>query len=251
MKALFTFWLLLLSCVAGFSQDVTAMIKEADRLEAIPDETKAFLKFKDIIKIAPTNVYSLSKCSELCARIGKRQTNKTIREEFYTAAKSFAETALKVDPKSSDANCAMAMALGHISMSKSNKEKINSAKDLKKYVDLAIKADANNYKAWHILGRWHYEISDLSALEKAAVKVLYGGMPPASLKTAITCFEKAKALTGAGFVLNYYELARAYKRNDQKQKAIDTLKAMLNLPNATESDAATKAEGKKLIAAWE
>jgi len=235
----------------AYSQDVTAMIKEADKLEAKPDELGAFLKFKDVVKIAPANVYALSKCSELCARVGKRQADKKTREDFYIAAKSFAEVAIKADPNSSDANCAMAMALGHISMNKSNKEKISSARDLKKYVDLAIKENPNNYKAWHILGRWHYEISDLSMFERAAVKMLYGGIPQASLQSAITCFEKAKSLTGTTFILNYFELARAYKRNGEKKKAIDTLNAMLKIPNSTEADPGIKEEGKKLLADWQ
>ncbi len=241
----------LLSFCKLYSQDAASMIKEADRLEAIPNEMAAFLKFKDVVSKYPANVYALSKCSELCARIGKRQTSSKVREDFYIAAKSFAEAAIKADPTGSDANCAMAMALGHISMSKSNKEKINSAKDLKKYVDIALKANPNNFKAWHVLGRWHYEISNLNMLEKAAVKILYGGMPGASLKTAIASFEKAKALTGPGFVINYYELARAYKRNNEKQKAIDTLKVMLTLPNNTEADAGIKEEGKKLLKDWQ
>ncbi|MES2431338.1 MAG: hypothetical protein V4556_10395 [Bacteroidota bacterium] len=250
MRSLVTILLALFCSVNTFSQDIAVMIKEADRLEAVPDEMGAFLKFKEVVTVAPSNVYALSKCSELCARIGKRQADKTTKEDFYKAAKAFADVAIKVDPKSSDANCAMAMALGHISMNKTNKEKITSAKDLKKYVDLAIKANPNNYKAWHVLGRWHYELSDLSMLERAAAKILYGSIPAASLKTAIACFEKAKALTGTGFIINHYELARSYKRNNEKQKAIDTIKVMLLLPNVTESDAAIKTDGKKLLEEW-
>ena len=34
-----------------FSQDINAIIKEADRLEAAPDEKAAFAKFKEVIKI--------------------------------------------------------------------------------------------------------------------------------------------------------------------------------------------------------
>jgi hypothetical protein len=58
-------------------------------------------------------------------------------------------------------------------------------------------------------------------------------------------------LTGTGFVINNFELARAYKRNDQKQKAIETIKEMLNFPNHTEADPGIKAEAKKLLADWE
>lgn len=251
MKFIITCFFACISVINLFSQDTKALIKEADRLEAIPNEIAAFLKFKEVVTKEPGNIYALSKCSELCCRIGKRQTDPKAKEDFYIAAKSFAEAAIKVDPTNSDANCAMAMALGHISMTKTNKEKIASARDLRKYVDLAIKANPNNFRAWHVLGRWHYEISNLSMFEKAAVKLLYGGMPAASLKSSIACFEKAKSLTGPGFVINYYELARAYYRDNQKTKAINTIKVMLTLPNNTEADAGIKEEGKKLLLDWQ
>ena len=143
----------------------------------------------------------------------------------------------------------MAIALGRTSLEKSGKEKINAAKEIKNYVDLAIKNDPLNYKAWHVLGRWHYEISNLNMIEKAAVKLLFGGLPKASMKESIAAFEKAKTLAG-GFILNNYEMARAYKKNGQKDKAISILNAMLLLPNKTEDDETIKADGRKLLKEW-
>ena len=79
----------------------------------------------------------------------------------------------------------MAIALGRSSMSKSGRDKIDNAKEVKKYVDAAIAGDAANFKAWHVLGRWQYEISNLNALERGLVKLFYGALPPATLKQSI------------------------------------------------------------------
>ena len=68
----------------------------------------------------------------------------------------------------------MAIALGRNSMSKSGRDKIENAKEVKKYVDAAIAGDAANFKAWHVLGRWQYEISNLNSLERGIVKLFYG-----------------------------------------------------------------------------
>jgi len=246
--------LILLVCTLAFftpaAQDVTAMLKEADRLEAIPNEAAALAKFKEVLKIKFTNVHALSKSSELCSRIGQRQTSEKVRDDYYTAAKIYAETALKIDSTSSEANASMAIMLGRSTLTKSGKEKVISAKDLKKYVEAAIKYDPNNFLAWHVLGRWHYEISNLNMIERAAVKVFYGGFPPSSLKESIAAFEKSKALT-SGFILNYFELARAYHRNNEHVKAKATLNEMLLLPNHTEDDPALKEKAKKLLKDWE
>ncbi len=249
MKLFVIFFFSILTYLKPAAQDVNAMVKEADRLETIPDEKAALLKFKEALKLQPTHLHALSKSSELCSRIGQRQTNIKVRDDYYAAAKIYAETALKIDPTFSEANTAMAIMLGRTTLTKSGKEKVIAAKDLKKYVDAAIKSNSLNFLAWHVLGRWHYEISNLNFIEKTAVKMFYGGFPPSSLKEGIAAFEKSKILT-PGFILNYLELAKAYHRNDEKSKARALLNEMLLLPNHTEDDPAIKETGKKLLLEW-
>ncbi len=249
MKFLFFIALILMSSFNIVAQDVNSMLIEAARLEAIPNETAAFHKFRDILKIQPLNLHALNKCSELCSRIAKRQTIEKLRDDYYTAAKTYAGIALKINPLNSEANCVMAMVLGRSSMAKSGKEKIANAKEVKKYVDIALKYDPQNYKAWHILARWHYEITNLSLFEKAAVKVLYGGVPPASIKESIYAFEKVRTIS-PGLILNYYEMARAYRQINKNEKAIAFIKLMLTLPNQTEDDPEIKEQGRKLLLVW-
>jgi tetratricopeptide (TPR) repeat protein len=250
MKTLTLLLSLFFSAATLFAQDINAIIKEGDRLEALPDEVAAFKKFKEALKIQAGNIYALTRCSELCSRIGKRAPDSKTRDDYYKGAKIYAETALKLNAASSDANCVMAIAMGRISLTKSGKEKITTAKEIKKYAELAIKYNAANFKAWHVLGKWHYEISSLSFFERTAAKVFFGGVPTSSYTESINAYEKAKQLDPA-FVLNYLELAKSYKRNSQKDKAIATLKTMLTLQNRTEDDPLVKAEGKSLLKEWE
>ncbi len=249
MKLYLVFILSILTFFKTSAQDLNAIIKEADRLESVPNEKAALAKFKEALKIKPTHVYALSKTSELCSRIAQRQTNTKIRDDYYTAAKIYATTALKIDSTNSDANTSMAIMLGRSSMTKSGKEKVTSAKDLKKHVEAALKSNPNNFLAWHILGRWHYEISNLNFVERSAVKVFYGGFPASSLKSGVAAFEKAKAIAPK-FILNYLELAKAYHRNNQKAKAKTTLNEMMLIPNHTEDDPTIKETGKKLLQDW-
>jgi tetratricopeptide (TPR) repeat protein len=249
MKLLLVFLISILTFLKPAAQDIDKIIKEADRLEAIPDEKAALAKFKEALRVKPIHLHALSKSSELCSRIGQRQTNTTVRDDYYKAAKTYAATALMIDSTNSEANTSMAIMLGRSTLTKSGKEKVVSAKDLKKYVEVAIKNNPNNFLAWHVLGRWHYEISNLNMIERAAVKVFYGGFPPSSLKEGIKAFEKAQSLT-PGFILNYLELAKAYNRNNQKDKAKALLATMMQLPNHTEDDPDIKETGKKLLETW-
>ncbi len=232
------------------AQDINAIINEGEKLEKAFNEEAALVKFKEALRIQPSNLHVLSKCSELCSRIGKRQADEKQRNSFYESARQYAQAALKIQPTNSDANCAMAIALGRISMSKSGKEKITAAKDIKKFTDAALKSNPSNFKALHVLGRWYYEISNLNMFEKAAVKIFYGGLPAASIEDAIAAFEKAQTFSGGVFLLNYLELAKAYYKNDDEKKAINTLQLMLGLPNQTEDDATIKQEAKSLLKKW-
>jgi tetratricopeptide (TPR) repeat protein len=249
MKLILFFFISILTFLKPAAQDINAIIKEADRLELLPDELGSLLKFKEVLKIKPTHLHALSKGSELCSRIGQRQTNAKLRDDYYKAAKIYAETALKIDSVNAEANTSMAIMLGRTTLTKSGKEKIASAKDIKKHVDIALKSNPSNFLAWHVLGRWHYEISNLNMVERAAAKVFYGGIPSSSLKLGIAAFEKVRALN-PGFVLNYLELAKSYHRINQNAKASALINEMLLLPNHSEDDPAVKELGKFFLDTW-
>lgn len=251
MKLVLSILLYLLPIVHTNAQDAHALLNEAYRLELIPDEKAAFKKYKEVLKVSPTLMYALNKCSELCSRIGQREISNTkLRSEYYKAAVMYAATALRLDPKDSESNCVMAIALGRSSMTKSGRDKIDNAREIKKYLDASIASDARNFKAWHVLGRWQYEISNLNSLERGIVKLFYGALPPATISQAIASFEKARVLRPE-FLLNYYEMARAYKDDDNKAKAIAYLQLLITLPNQTEDDPAIKNKAAALLKDWQ
>ena len=251
MKSFPAFLLLLLISFTSLAQDIAAVIKEADRLEAVPNEKAALVKFKEALKLQPANLYALTKCSELCARIGGREkTNLKTRDDYYSAAVIYANTALKLYPDNDVANVTMAIAVGQTILLKSGKEKINAVKDLKNYADKALAENPNNFKAWHVLGRWNYEVSNLNFFERAGATIIYGGLPSASLKTSIACYEKAKALN-PGFSFNSLELAKAYHRDGQDDKARQQLQAVLALKNTTEDDPRIKDLAQGLMKKWD
>lgn len=231
-------------------QDIYVMIQDAEKSEAIPNEKAAFEKFKIINKKFPNNVHVLSKCSELCSRIGNREPSRESRDAFYQAAEIYAREALKVNPASDEGHVSLALVMGRRSLVKSGKEKIVMAREIKHHVDLALKYNPQNFKAWHILGKWNYEISKLTFAERAATKIFYGGLPAASLDDAIAAYEKARAISFT-FLLNHLELAKAYKRNHELKKAIASLKQISSLPVQTEDDPRIKHEALTLLSEWD
>ena len=229
------------------AQDVNVLLKEGNHFENTLHDAEALNKYKEAVKIQPMNITALCRCSELCSRIANRITdNKKLRDDYYLAAKTYATTALRLNPNSADANFVMSVVMGRVALTKSGKEKISAAKDIKKYADLAITYDPLNYKAWHVLGKWYYEVCNLNAFEKIGIKLFYGGMPKASIQDAIKAYEKSRDLS-PGFMLNYLELARTYHKNDQNDKAVAMLKVIPLMQNRTEDDNNIRDQAKKML----
>jgi tetratricopeptide (TPR) repeat protein len=228
------------------AQDADALLKDAQKLETSFREADALQQYLQVLRLQPSNVAVLCKVSELYNVLGKRQASKDVEKQYYRTGKVYAEKALSVNPNYSDANFVMAMAMGRMSLISSGSEKIKAVKEIKYYAERCIQLDPNNYKGYHVLGKWHYEVSDLNSLERWLVKVTYGSLPQSSLDQSIYYYEKCGRLNPS-FVLNYLELAKAYKRKDENAKAISLLTTMLKLPSLTGDDARIKAEGKKML----
>lgn len=235
--------------IENYAQDANALLKEAQLQESLMKENDAFQKYAELLRIQPNNLMVICKCSELCSRIGNRQTEKSKKIDYFKAARTYASAALRVNPSNSEANFVMAFALGRMTLISSGKEKIGAVKEIQYFAQVSIRADSNNFKPYHVLGKWNYEVSDLSLTERSLAKWIYGGLPQASLKDAISNYEKCMALS-PNFLLNYLELAKAYYRNNEKKKAIDQLTRMLTLPNRMADDTRIKEEGRQLLKKW-
>lgn len=235
--------------VAATAQTADDLVKQGDLLEKQLKEDEAYQKFKEAIKLNPVHVHALVRCSELASRIGRRQPTKEKQMDFYQAAKIYAERALKVNPKDSEANVVMSLAYARMSLLKNGKEKVEYVREIKNYADRALAYNANNFKALFVIARWHFEVSNLNAVEKAAVKVFYGGLQKNSLDSAIHYYERVKTIS-PNFVLNYLELAKAYNRAGKKEKAVEALNHLLKMPNTAADDPTIKSEARQLLKTW-
>jgi tetratricopeptide (TPR) repeat protein len=245
-KRIFVFALSMLFVGHVFAQTVDEMIDEAKQLEKQMKEVEALDKYKEVLKIKPDQLSALTAASELCSREGNRQKSKEDKSRYFNDAKSYAASALAQDANNADANYAMSVAMGRIALISGAKDKVAASKEVQKYAQLALKFNPNYAKAFHVLGKWNYEVANLSAFEKTAAKVLFGGVPEGTLQEAINNYEKCRKLEPS-FILNYYDLAKAYKQDEQQEKTIEVLKKAISLRSIYQDDASIKADCKKML----
>jgi tetratricopeptide (TPR) repeat protein len=228
------------------AQDVGYLLNEGAQLEKEMKDADALKKYQEALQLAPTDIKALSKCSELNSIIGNRVADKKSKQEYFNAAKTFAETALKVDGNNADANYAMALALARYSAASGVKERMDAVKEIKQFLDRSLSSDSLHFKSLHLLGRWNYEVTEYNVAEKAALKVAFGGLPSTSYAKAIELMEKSRRKS-PNYLVNYLDLAKAYKSNGQSDKAIEILNRLIKLPPKTADDEGYKAEGKKML----
>jgi tetratricopeptide (TPR) repeat protein len=239
-----SFCLLLLFAGTLHAQDVSYLTREAEQFEKEKKDEEALKKYQEALQVSPSDERSLFKCSELSSIIGNRQADKKLKADYFAAARTYAETVVKQYPGSADANYAIALSLDKSYTG--TKERLQKTGDILKYLDSALKIKPDHARSLYMMGKWNVEISGMNVAEKGALKTLFGGLPSASLPTAINYFEKARK-ADPNYLLNYLDMAKAYKKNGQSDKAIDILNRLIKLPPRTADDYGYKAEGKILL----
>lgn len=239
-----TFCLLLLFVRALPAQDVSYLTREAEQLEKEKKDDDALKKYQEALQVSPSDERSLFKCSELSSIIGNRQADKKLKADYFSAARTYAETAVKQYPGSADAHYAMALSLDKSYTG--TKERLQKTGDILGHLEEALKIKPDHARSLYLMGKWNVEINGMNVAEKGALKTLFGGLPSASLPAAIDYFEKARKVD-PNYLLNYLDLAKAYKKNGQSDKAIEILNKLIKLPPRTVDDNGYKAEGKILL----
>jgi hypothetical protein len=234
----------------ALTQEPAALLRQGAQLDSAFKEEDALHTYEQVLRIQPHNILALCRCSDLNCRIGNRQDSKDKKLRYFKAGQQYAATALSLDSTSSEANLVMAFSIGRVILLESGRDKVAGAGAIKRFAENAIRYDPKNFKAWHILGRWHYEVSGLNRFERTLASWLYGALPDASLQESIRDYEKSMALR-PDFMLNYLELAKACRRDGQNARAVKLLNHLDNLSDEMYDDRQIRLEGHRLLAQWE
>ena len=240
--------LALISICKVNAQDIAVLMKVAQNYERDLKEPEALNQYKLVLENDPKNMKALIKTAELSCSVGARLENPIDKRLQYESALSFAKRALALDNHDADANYALAMVSGKMTeIETDNKKKVAYVRDAKLYADKALSINPKHAKATFVEGRWHYEMVTLNSLKRTAAKLLYGGLPEASLDSAMSYLERSRQLDPY-YVLTYYYLDKAYKEDNKPAKQIDLLNRMVKLPTRSFDDIAMKAEATKELA---
>ena len=199
-------------------------------------ESEALGVYQEVLKISSQHYLALWQAAVLSVKIGTRYSDETRKSAYFDAARQYADRALALRPEGGESNYAVALALFSQATLYKAGARLEAFRDLRSHVYLAAEYRPDLAEAWQLLGRWQYRVAHYSLLERLYSKLVLGGVPGGGdSREAIEDLEKALALAPGSLPL-YYDLARMYKYQGRRRRAIATLEVALKIAPITSED---------------
>ncbi len=226
---------------------VEELLARGDSAYTAADSKTALEFYSRVLEQDPDNYWALWKAARCYIDLGRMESKKDRKKQLFTVADSLARKTVQLYPDSAEAHFILSMAVGRMAEFAGGKKKIALSKEVKAEAEKAIELNPNHDGAYHVLGRWNYEIATLSWILKAAAKVIYGGVPPgASLEKAAEMFAKAIEIE-PNKPVHYLEYGRTLIKLGRYAEAREALQKCLDTPNVYWDDDQTKEEARKLL----
>ncbi|TVT42622.1 hypothetical protein FNT36_00565 [Hymenobacter setariae] len=211
-------------------------LRKAAALQLKFKDSEALAAYESALKLNQQHYGSLWHAAVLSVSIGNRYSDETRKSAYFAAAHQYAGRALALQPEAGESNYAMALALFSQAGLLSARDRLRIFKQLRTHVFLAAERRPDMPEAWQLLGRWYYRVAHYNVLEKVFSRVVLGGYPQgASSKKAMEAMEKARQLDPMR-IQYCYDLARMYKYQGHRRRAITVLQEAIKLPTYTSED---------------
>lgn len=237
--------LLLTSPRAG-AQSADELLKKGEVFDQKFEAGEALKFYLAAEKLEPKNVCILVRIARQYRHLMADTTAKEEKLRLGRIALGYGQRAAALAPNDAEAQLSVAISYGKMLPFLGTKEQVDASPRIKSAVDKALQLDPANDTAWHILGRWHRVLADVSALKRALAGAIYGRLPKGSNEEAAKCLEKAISLN-PNRLMHYIELGRVCAQMGRKSDAQKFINKGLAMPNVEKDDPETKARGREAL----
>jgi regulator of microtubule dynamics protein 3 len=170
------------------------------------------------------------------------------RDSLYDQAEVLAQRSVALNPKSADAYFVLANAIGRAALTKSRKERVKRAVEIRQDALTAIGLDQEHDGAYHVLGRWNAEIMRLTSVERFFAKSFMGGsaFSDASWSNAQKYMQRAVSLR-PDWIYHRLDLGRVYVDVGNYAGAREQFEVIATLPVADVGDPMYKRDAATLL----
>jgi tetratricopeptide (TPR) repeat protein len=210
VKTLAVLPLLFVMQVLAEDPRVTSLVKQGDAAEQQGNSRGALTSLRAAEAIDPKNLGVLLRISKQYSDLIDETKPEDNAKRMAERALEYGNRALAVDPHNAKAHLNLAISYGHLTDFVGNKVKLEYSKVIRDETLKSIELDPTDDFAWHVLGRWHAGVANVSGVLKALASLVYGGLPKASNEEASKCLKRAAELAPQR-IMHHAELARVYQ----------------------------------------
>ncbi len=236
------------SALAGYAAaDVDVLVRQGLDAEAKLDPKTALGFFRRADTAKPDDPFILQKIAQQLSDSTALAATKEDRQQLATDALAYAQRAMALAPNNAVNVLSVAICYGKIALNAGTRVKIEDSRLVKQYAEQALALDPNYDWAHHVLACWHEEVAALRLADRLALRLVYGGLPPASLDEAIAQFRRAAELAPKQ-PAHHLELGFALISAGRRDEARREFQLGLDLPPLEVSDAGDKERARAALA---
>jgi tetratricopeptide (TPR) repeat protein len=247
LKAVSAIASLLAVCASLCADSFNDLIMKGDAFDVKLEASEALQYYLPAEKLQPDNVRVLVRIARQYRHLMADATARDEKLRLGRIALDYAQRAAALAPNDSEAQLSIAISYGKMLPLMGIKEQIEAARRIKETADEAIRLDPHNDLAWHVLGRWHRVLSDVSLVKRGMASLIYGQLPQTTTEEAVRCFEKAIEIN-PNRLMHYVELGRAYAQMGRTAEARQFIEKGLAMPDMEKDDPETKRRGRETLA---
>ncbi len=238
---------LVLTVTPSFGQSATELMEKGDVFDVSFRPAEALKSYLPAEKLEPNNVALLLRIARQYRHLLSDAKTGAEKLKLGGMAMNYGQKAAALAPNDSEAQLSPAITYGKMLPYQGKKEQVEATPRIKAAADRALKLDPKNDSAWHVLGRWHQGLANVSGLKRTFGEMLYGKLPAGTNAQSIACFEKAIAIN-PNRLRHYIEQGRTWAQMGDNGKARRFIEKGMAMPNTEKDDAEMKARGREALA---
>lgn len=238
---------LMILLVTTYAADFNSLVAEAETLRDADSYTAALAKLKEAEKLDPDNPEILWKLARAYFDIADQdETNIELQKANIYPGFEYAERCVEIAPNIAEGHQYYSILIGRIGEIEGTKQKIENSYAVREHTMKAIELDPDNDSNYHVMGRWHFALADLSWVERKIASVIYATPPAASFEKAVEFFSKAHEIKPDD-IRHLLWLGKSYEKLGQDDNARNALQKALALPAESDADKNMQAEAQELL----
>ncbi len=224
-----------------------AVLAEARAAEARFDSRAALKAYEEAAVLAPEDATILQKVAQQLSDLTPELPDVESKRRYARRALEFAERARGLAPDDPVVALSVAICHGKLATYAELREKIGHSRLVREWAERAVRLDPDYDWAHHVLGRWHAEVAGLGRGARWFLKVVYGGLPDASLEQAVRHLESARRLAPERLP-HQVELGAVYVEAGRRGEGLALLEGALTKSVTERHDEAAQRRARELLA---